>query len=216
MSKYVLVDLEMCNIPILFRKYVNDLKREIIQIGAVMLDENFEMIDQFMTYVCPKYGQIDKEINLLTGIARKDIEDAPNVFEALNAFVSWLPSDAILVSWSENDVIQVEDEIDEKELDIPQLEPYLETWEDCQITFSDKMRTSKIYRLSEALRISGIELETSEHDALVDAKNTAKLFIKMKKEKDLVLNSYYSISTENKEPHNNPFVGLLTKICFEN
>lgn len=61
------------------------------------------------------------------------------------------------------------------------------------------MNSAKCYKLSEALIAADIMYEDGAHDGLVDAYNTALLFIKMEKEPQLVLNSYYqnAISDEN-------------------
>lgn len=62
---------------------------------------------------------------------------------------------------------------------------------DCQLTFGEKMNAQKKYKLSEALIIADIDYTAGEHDALVDAQNTAVLFAKMQREKTLKLSSYY-------------------------
>ena len=58
------------------------------------------------------------------------------------------------------------------------MEKYLDNWEDCQITFSEKMGINRRYKLSEALNLCGVYTEIGEHDALIDARNTARLFAK--------------------------------------
>ena len=56
------------------------------------------------------------------------------------------------------------------------------------------MHTQKVYRLSEALAITDIFYDENAHNALVDAQNTADLFVKMKTEDELVLSPYYASS----------------------
>ena len=113
MSNYVVVDLEMCKV----NSKETDLRHEIIQIGAVSLDENYNIIGNYMTYVSPQFGQIDRFIEGLTGIHRSDVKNAPIFKEALEQFIRWLPIDAILVSWSDTDLLQLDDEIYEKYID---------------------------------------------------------------------------------------------------
>lgn len=122
-------------------------------------------------------------------------------------FVNWLPSDALLVSWSENDENQIRKEIEAKNILVEGLNDYLDTWVDCQKTFGEKMNAQKNYKLSEALIIADIDYDDGEHDALVDAKNTAQLFVKMEREPVLVLNPYYS--NQKEEETYNPFAALL-------
>ena len=150
MSKYVIVDLEMCRVPKGFKRENFKCACELIEIGAVLLDDSYEIIDRFKTYVSPEYGEVDSFIQKLTGITKADTINAPSTKEALEAFVNWLPEDAILVSWSDNDERQIRKEVELKNLEVPGLERYLESWEDCQKTFSEKMNSQKNYRLSEA------------------------------------------------------------------
>ncbi|MCH5256168.1 MAG: exonuclease domain-containing protein [Lachnospiraceae bacterium] len=191
MSKYVIVDLEMCIVPKPIRDQIYHWSAETIQIGAVLVDENLEIIDEFNTYVHPEYGEIDAFIRNLTGISSFDIKDASKMKEALEKFVDWVPENAVCVSWSDSDKMQICHEIEAKHIDIPRLNILLETWQDCQKTFSKKVNRRKTYKLSEALIATDIMFDEKFHDGLVDAKNTAMLFIKMEKEPDLVLNEYY-------------------------
>ena len=192
MSRYVVLDMEMCRIPRLFRGQPLPLKQEVIQIGAVLVDENMAVRDSFITYVKPEKGVIDKTINRLTGISQKDLTGAPDIQTAFYAMLDWMPEDAVIVSWSESDLAQLQNEFSVKGIEIPRFDRYSESWIDCQKTFSEKMHTEKVYRLSEALSITDIYYEDGAHDALVDAKNTAQLFIKMSTEKELKLSKYYA------------------------
>lgn len=207
MSKYVIVDLEMCNVPKGIKRDAYNWRNEVIQIGAVVVDESLNITDEFMTLVSPEFGAIDNFIEKLTGISRKAVQGAPKVKEALELFVNWLPSDALLVSWSENDENQIRKEIEAKNILVEGLNDYLDTWVDCQKTFGEKMNAQKNYKLSEALIIADIDYDDGEHDALVDAKNTAQLFVKMEREPVLVLNPYYS--NQKEEETYNPFAALL-------
>lgn len=207
MRKYVIVDLEMCNVPKGIKREAYNWRNELIQIGAVVVDESLNITEEFMTLVSPEFGVIDNFIEKLTGISRKAVQGAPKVKEALELFVNWLPSDAVLVSWSENDESQIRKEIEAKNIFIEGLDDYLDTWVDCQKTFGEKMNAQKNYKLSEALIIADIDYDEGEHDALVDAKNTAQLFVKMEREPVLVLNPYYS--NQKEEETYNPFAALL-------
>ena len=207
MSKYVIVDLEMCNVPKGIKRDAYNWRNELIQIGAVLVDESLNITDEFMTLVSPEFGVVDNFIEKLTGISRKDVQGAPKFKESLEMFVNWVPSDAILVSWSENDENQIRKEIEAKNILVEGLNDYIDTWVDCQKTFGEKMNAQKNYKLSEALIIADIDYDDGEHDALVDAKNTAQLFVKMEREPVLVLNPYYS--NQKEEETYNPFAALL-------
>ena len=210
MSKYVVYDLEMCKVPKGAKREEFGSRQELIQIGAVMLDEEYKTVDTFMTYVAPRFGFVDSFIEKLTGITPANTENAPSTEDALNAFLSWISNDATLVSWSENDPIQIYREIDGKHIEIPKLEDLLEDSIDCQREFEDKIGASRAYGLSEALSIAGIECDKGAHDALIDARNTALLFAKINLEPVLQMSKYYLTEDDMVQYRAS---GLLPKLC---
>lgn len=191
MSHYVVLDLEMCKVPKAARREVFHTCQEIIQIGAVELDDSFRVARSFMTYVKPEYGAIDSVIHRLTGISSQDTDSAPRAEEAFASFAQWLPEDARLVTWSESDVNQIDDELYFKGIDVPQLYDCMEDYIDCQELFSERMNRDRRYSLKEALLIAGVDYDTNIHDALTDARNTARLFSKVQTEEQLILSPYY-------------------------
>ncbi|MBQ2264103.1 MAG: exonuclease domain-containing protein, partial [Oscillospiraceae bacterium] len=109
-KQYVIVDLEMCRVLRDQRTEDYPLHNEIIEIGAVLVNENLEIADSFKTYVAPQYGGLDDYIRKLTGISDADLEGAPALPEALEAFMAWVPQGAVFVSWSESDEYQLGEE----------------------------------------------------------------------------------------------------------
>lgn len=200
--KYAVVDLEMCKVPKAFRSEKYKYSQETIQIGAVLLDENYEVVSRFNTYVKPQYGQIDSFINRLTGIEKSDVKDAPMMKEALDMFLEWLPSkDVRCVSWSDSDNKQILHEIEAKEIGNGRLDEILESWIDCQKTFDDRMDSDKAFSLEMALIAADIDTEGRAHDGLSDAYNTALLFAKMQKNPEFELHPAYQAAHEGKVEH---------------
>lgn len=190
--KYVVVDLEMCQVPKLYRKGY-PYSMETIQIGAVLLDEEYNIADTFMTYVKPEYGMIMTPIQKLTGITKRDVAQAPMMKEALQAFAEWLPEDATMVSWSANDSLQIQREREGKAIAFDGIEKLDCEWLDCQQTFSEIIQNPKHYNLVEAMNLSDIDYDENVHDGLVDARNTALLFRKMQTEEEFQFNKYYKM-----------------------
>lgn len=208
MCKYAVVDLEMCHVPQIKRTEQFNYASELIQIGTVLLDENYNKIDEFVSLVAPEFGFITPYIEKLTRISRKSVCNAPSTTQALELFAEWLPEDTVFVSWSENDERQIRQEFEGKNISIPKLNALMDNWIDCQKTFSEKMDSPKNYRLSEALNIADICYEDGAHDALVDAQNTAMLFKKMETEHEFKVSAYYS-TEKNLTPSYSPFAELL-------
>ncbi len=201
MCKYAVVDLEMCKVPKSRRTKEYHWANETIQIGAVLLDEFFEIIDQFKTYVAPQSGRIDSFITRLTRITPEHVKDAPVMEDALKEFEAWLPEDVKLVAWSDSDRSQICHEVQARCMELTRAELLQGEWLDCQQTFDAKMNASRQYGLTEALNLSDIMYEDGAHDGLVDAYNTALLFAKLMTTPDYKLNEYYSkAEKEEAEP----------------
>ncbi len=191
MSKYVVFDLEMCKVPRHIK--TENLRMEIIEIGAVLLDESYKEVDSFKTYIKPEYGFVDNFIEKLTGIKVAETKNAPGTKQALEMFAEWIPDDAILVTWSENDEHQLRIEMECKNIDIPKLNKLLDEYIDSQLDFSYIIDSERHYSLYEALVLGDINFDEDIHDALVDARNTALLFAKMETEEEFKFISYYSV-----------------------
>ena len=213
MSNYVVLDLEMCNTYKTARNKQMNYKQELIQIGAVSLDDNYNVIDSFVTYVSPEFGVVDGWISQLTGISKNDVKHAPSAREALAAFVAWLPEGAQIVAWSDNDERQIRSEMRRKEFDIPLLSQTFGTWIDCQQMFGDKFKTSKKYKLSEALAIANVCYDDGAHDALVDSRNTARLFEKLKSNEEFEVSPYFVSANNIMENVFNPFAPSAKVSC---
>ena len=197
MSRFAVIDLEMCQVHYHFENGEEALPNETIQIGAVMLDEDYQMMDHFMTYVSPEYGHINDFIHRLTGISSKDIQDAPHMKEAMKMFFDWLYGrDAVMVSWSYTDRNQIGREMEVKGIHVDGMYELMSGWIDCQAEFSRKIKDRRRFNLTDALVISDIPYVGEAHDGYTDAYNTALLFRKLRLEPDFPINEYYRKSLE--------------------
>lgn len=195
----IVIDLEMCKVS---KKKRDEYRhgQEIIQIGAVKLNDTYEEIDRFSTYVSPRFGALDPEIINLTGIKEHNLKGAPEIIEAMEMFYNWIgDEDVIMVSWSMTDKFQFVHEFEEKDINDPRIDRLYANWVDCQKAFSDAAKIVKSMSLSEALIASDIYQEGAEHDGLTDAYNTAVLYKKIKTEEEFRLNEDY-YNAKFKEP----------------
>lgn len=104
-------------------------------------------------------------------------------------------------SWIMTDRAQLYSEIGAKGIDGTRIQSVIQTWEDCQAIFSEKMdNVHRRYSLDYAIKVMDIQMEEKEHDALADAYNTALLYQKMRREKTLQLNKYYVRVFRNEVP----------------
>ena len=172
---YIVFDLEW-NRPADERSVVQDpvhLHGEIVEIGAVKLDENFCQTEELRLYITPKhYPRMHHEIVLLTGISDKLLAEQGIPFpEAYRKFIDWCGDEYAFMTWSMNDVPMLVDNMILHGLDVSELpECY-----DVQRIFSREiMRSNTCYSLETALALMKEQGEKA-HDALHDAKNTAKI-----------------------------------------
>lgn len=211
-KNYVVFDLEMCNVLGKAKKE-SGLGSEIIEIGAVLLNEFYEPVDSFITYVSPTIGNLTSRIRKLTGITKDKLIGAPKIEDALHSFKTWLPQDVTLISWSENDARQIKKELSCKGIDYSDIESLLQNSIDCQLVFADKVNSNKCYSLADALIIANVDYCDGAHDALVDAKNTAYLFKKLMNSPACSFCKNYSFGKKSSETYN-PFAELLKDYSF--
>lgn len=178
--KHIVVDLEMNPLDRNFKKEKAICGREIIQIGAVLLDDQYQEIGHFNTLVKPQYNKrIEKKFEKLTGIKTDMLQDAPVFKDAIGQFFSWCHSindDIRIYQWSKSDCTQITKELTLKKicLDLYDTELLL-GFQDFQKEFGDKLGLSKAVSLKDAVMYAGVDFSGKEHDALDDAKNTAAL-----------------------------------------
>lgn len=178
--KHIVVDLEMNNI----RRRSEARKictNEIIEIGASMLDENLLEIGKFQIYVKPEYNDvIVPKISKLTGITNEMVANAPTFSVAFKQFTDWclnIKDDVMIYAWSNTDHSQVMKEIQLKQYKLSEEEHKLmeHGWTDFQNEFDIHLGFERQISLKLALDMAGIDFNGRQHDALDDARNTAKL-----------------------------------------
>ena len=153
---------------------------EIIQIGAIKLDSNFNMIDTFNKYVKPEiYKDIHPFIQDMTGITKSDVKDAsnfPQVYKEFKKFISSKKS--VLCVWGTSDLKELYRNVNYYNLPSKTLpKSYINIQEYASKYF--KNPTGKSIGLQNAISILGIEQNRSYHDALNDAYYTTQVFIKI-------------------------------------
>ena len=173
---YVFVDFEMNMIDSEYKKEKKICKSEIIEIGAVKLDEDYNEIDSFKSYVKPAYGTMASRIIKLTGITDDMVENAPSYAFAMGSFIEWCADADVIYAWSENDLRQLRKEARLKEYTHPGLESIISRWKDFQKEYAKLIGTSRRISLSDAVFYLGENFQGAEHDALWDARNTAEVF----------------------------------------
>ena len=146
---------------------------EIVEIGAVKLNDHFEIADELRLYIKPHlYPKLHSRIAALTGIRQQDLQTQGLPFpEAYARFADWCGEECVWMTWSTSDLPILLDNLLLHGLDASDLPDYC----DLQRIFSREiMRSNAQYSLDTALAILKEKGDTA-HDALHDARNTAKV-----------------------------------------
>lgn len=178
--KHIVIDLEMNKLSQNYKNEREICRCEVIQIGAVLLDDEYQEIGSFNTLVKPQYNeQIDKKIEKLTGITTEMVQSAPVFEDALTQFLSWCHSigdDIQIYQWSDSDYEQLTKELALKHLSLDEEDfALLQKFQDFQKEYGETLGLSKSVSLKDAIMYAGVDFSGKQHDALDDAKNTAAL-----------------------------------------
>lgn len=184
---YIIYDLELNH------KYTNkeidepkksktspSLPFEIIQIGALKLNEEFEIIDSFNALIKPSvYEIIHPFIEELTGITNDKIafcDDFSYVFKEFLRFIG--PEKSVLVVWGKTDVTELIRNIKFHNLSTASItNRYIDIQEYASKHF--KIPKGSKISLKNAVETLNIPIENSFHDAFNDAFYTAEVFKKL-------------------------------------
>lgn len=184
----VIIDLEMNAISEDYSEKREIWRMEIMEIGAIMLDDDNKEIDRYMAYVKPQYNEeISPRYTKLTGITTEMVQDAPHFAEAFRNFSDWCKAsghDVKIHAWSPSDYLQVVGEMKLKGYEMNEYETrMMEPWSDFQQVYMKKLGLERAISLKNALMYAGLDFEGRAHDALFDAKNTAELYALVHDEK---------------------------------
>ena len=99
---YVVLDLEWDSaVYPKTGKFIN----RIIQIGAVKLNDEFDIIDIFERIVKPSFSKkVSKRFSELTGITKEDALSGVTLEEAFLEYNKWVGDNAVTMTWSNSDI----------------------------------------------------------------------------------------------------------------
>lgn len=167
---YVIMDLEWNNI---YLKRLNGYLNEIIEIGAVMLDRNLELVDEFSSLIRSQTGRrLSKRVINLTHLSDEELKhDGVSFVKAMTRFEAWLNDrDAVFMTWGNGDLKSL---IDNYSLFTKtQTIPFIKRYVDLQCYFQSIVSTDNPNQigLSAAAERLGLEPTTYEnHRALGDS-----------------------------------------------
>ncbi len=177
--QYVVFDLEWNNV---YGRKINGFINEIIEIGAVKLDEDLNEISTFSGFVKPSIGKkLRGSVKKLTNITNDDVLGGEPFTQAFSDFRKWIGSQPTLIlTWGDGDIrVLIENY---KYLNGIAFIPFLTDYVDLQTFVQRRVKTEKGQQigLGKAAEALGIDDTTfSHHRALDDSKLSAECFRKV-------------------------------------
>ena len=189
--QYIILDLEW-NQPIsyhspAYKSVGTKLLFEMIQIGAVKVDADLNVVDSFSQLIQPQhYVRLHPRISRITHITQDDLADAPQFNEAVEAFAAWCGEDYALLTWGCDDISVLY-----QNMTFFKCETQLGKIYDAQQLFGEVTGNPKerkgLKAAMEQMEITADEEEMPFHNAVNYAYYTALVFSKMP-EPEKVLN----------------------------
>lgn len=184
---------------------------EILEIGAVKLNADNVITDEFQTYVKPQYSSIPPHITRITGITEETVAHAPMYAEAVTQFTEWIRSsgNSRFYTWSNSDqaVLLREAELKEEVLH----EMFYGHWVDLQRIHQRIYGFRRPMNLTSALGSMQIYFEGTEHGALADARNTAEILLHLSNLREAQARIQNSHITYNSTESHGFSMGLVFK-----
>ncbi len=203
-----------------YKKYNPRTKgfNEIIEIGAIKLNEKFDIIDTFRVFIKPNiYKAINHNILDLTGITDEDLKYGLDFEKAMTEFIKWMGTDYYTCTWSDTDIRVLKNNFEYyfagKDIrDI--IFPFIDIQKYCMDLLKEKNQIS----LKDASERLCIQLKDEFHMALSDTKFTFEIFKKIYKKEniqDYIVNDFNNMYYNKVgEVTNKEIVGLhLNRIC---
>ena len=178
---YIVVDFEWNQSPYGKQASNKRLPFEIIEIGALKLDEQGKEIDRFNQMVKPKvYRKLHHVTKSLTGILEKELNAGRPFREVLTEFLEWCGKDYMFCTWGNLDLLELQ-----RNLKYFHMEEFLKG----PITYHNVQKLFRLFYLDEdsnstaslecAVEYLNLPKNSDFHRAIHDAEYTAAVLVTM-------------------------------------
>ncbi len=199
---YVIFDLEW-NQSSFPEGEIKDIPFEIIEIGAVKLNNKKQIIGQFHELIHPRiYKEMHRITRDLIHLQMEELEKGDEFVHVANRFLDWCGNDMIYGTWGPLDLTELQ-----RNMAYYHMEPLTGSplaFLDIQKLFSIACEDRKSRRsLEYAVDFLGIEKDIPFHRAFSDAYYTAKVLARLdgEVEKNLSFNLFHKPANRKEEVH---------------
>ena len=153
------------------------LRGEVIQIGAVKLNEKMEPCGSYQVIIKPKFfKKLHRHVSELTGITQEQMDLGTTLPQAAESFRKWCGNDFVFLTWGPDDIPLFKENLNAHGLD----GKWLNCEYDLQVIFNRQTDgLSKQRSLEYAMEYFEIPQRLPAHDALNDAYFTALVAAKL-------------------------------------
>lgn len=189
---YIVFDLEWNQCPYGKGQENERIPFEIIEIGAVKLNSEKQMIDQYQVLIQPRvYKKLHFRTKEIIQLDMKELEKGTAFYKAIREFLKWCGEDYRFCTWGNSDLLELQRNM--KYYGVLQLLkgpiPFLDAQKLFSLDYEDgESRKSLEY----AVDFLQIEKQKNFHRALSDAWYTAQVFAQIH---DSVADVFYSIDS---------------------
>ena len=180
---YIILDLEWNSAYCPWQKrFLN----EIIEFGAVKLDENLKEVSRFQCFVRSKLTKrLRSRVKGLTHITNEEMRSGVTIEKAIKDYTAWSGDDTITLTWSNTDIYVLVDNL--KTLMGKERIPFLQGYADIQKYVQNRLEiTGNQISLTTAAEMLKVDFEEfAAHRALGDSLCSAEVLRRVWNEKGL-------------------------------
>lgn len=178
---YIVIDLEWNTA---YSKKLGKYINEIIEIGAVKLNDELKIISEFSSFIKPQIQKkLRSRVKQLTNITNDDIKTGESFYNVIGEFSKWIgDEDSVILSWGNMDIRVMYDNIKYFIGGNDEI-PFVKYYADLQDFCMDAMKLPKSQQISlnNAAEMLNINLNDFVlHRALIDSEISATCFARVK------------------------------------
>ncbi len=172
---YIVLDLEWNQCPTGKSEEDSRLRFEIIEIGAVKLDETFAVTDRFREVINPQvYHDLHFRTREVIALRAVDLQNARTFPEVARDFLDWCGNDIMFCTWGSADLTELQQNLSYYNIETSFPFPFM--YYDIQKIFSIIYEDRRSRRsLEYAVDFLGIPKNVPFHSALSDAHYTSQI-----------------------------------------
>lgn len=181
---YIILDLEWNQSAKGKNFEKKEIPFEIIQIGAVKLDEKGKVLDDFNCVICPSiYRKLHSAVKEVVALTEEELNHGVTFQEAFMRLMRFCGDDYIFCTWGSQDLWQLQQNMQYYQIEnaFPKVMRYYDVQKLFSIVFEDgQLRRTVEY----AADVFALEKDLPFHSAVNDARYVAKIFTGLMENKE--------------------------------